>query len=374
MIHVFIGTKAQLIKMAPILRELDRRNIPYNLLDTGQHAEITGKLRKQFDLRSPDVTLRSEQESIKTIFQAARWMISSLWRIVFRKRVICEEWFLGESGICLIHGDTLSTLLSLIYAKRCGIEVAHVEAGLRSFHILDPFPEEIIRLIVMRYSDILFAPSDWAESNLTTMGYQQKTVHIGGNTIVDALDYAVEHMETGSVPAEPFVVVTIHRVETIYSKKRLAKIERLLEKISKSRKVLFILHPPTRDQLDQFDLLDSLKTNPKIELLPLQSYFRFVSLLKEADLVVTDGGSIQEETSALDVPCLIMRTRTERDEGLGDNAYLSRFDSQRIEWFLNSWKTLKKSPQDQRISPSKELVDHLLASDRSLSSAYTETT
>ena len=174
MIHIFVGTKAQFIKMAPIMQELDRRGIVYNFIDAGQHAGLTGDLIDQFDLRQPNVFLREEGGNIDTLLQAFAWTVSNLWRIVLRRNQVCRRVFGGGDGICLIHGDTLTTLLSLLYAKRCGLKVAHVEAGLRSYHLLDPFPEEMIRLIAMRHSDILFAPSDWALENLHKMGYGQK--------------------------------------------------------------------------------------------------------------------------------------------------------------------------------------------------------
>lgn len=346
--------------MAPILKVLEDRDVPFNLLDTGQHAELTDQLLRQFDLQPPDITLRSEHENIRSFLQALIWVIKSLWRVVFQKAKICEDWFKSEGGICLIHGDTLSTLLSLLYAKRCGLRVAHVEAGLRSYHLLDPFPEEIIRLIVMRFSDILFAPSDWAVSNLKELGYSEKMVPIGGNTIVDALKYALSENVKEKTPGSPYVVVTIHRVETIYSKSRLERVVGLLTEISQDFRVLFVLHPPTEDQLKRFKLFDKLLENSAVELLPLQSYFRFISLIKQSEFVITDGGSIQEETSALNIPCLIMRTRTERDDGLGKNAFVSAFDPDRIDSFLNDLQSVRSSEHAQVNSPSQEIVDYLL--------------
>ena len=118
MIHVFVGTKAQFIKMAPIMQELDRRCIIYNFIDAGQHAELTGDLIQQFGLRKPDVFLREERTNIDTVVQAMAWATKSLSHIALHRDKIYEGIFRGEHGICLIHGDTLTTLLSLLYAKR----------------------------------------------------------------------------------------------------------------------------------------------------------------------------------------------------------------------------------------------------------------
>lgn len=359
MIHIFVGTKAQFIKMAPIMQELDRRGITYNFIDAGQHAGLTGDLVEQFDLRQPNVFLRRERKNIDTPLQAFAWTVSNLWQIVLRRNRICKRVFGGEDGICLIHGDTLTTLLSLVYAKRCGLKVAHVEAGLRSYHVLNPFPEEIIRLIAMRYSDTLFASSDWAFENLRKMGYAAKSVNVNGNTILDAIRYATGRGGGNHRFSEPYVIATTHRVETIYSRSRLECVVALLERVAAQRKVLFVLHEPTRQQLLRFDLYRPVLENASIEVLPLQPYLTFMNLLAGADFVVTDGGSIQEETYFLNVPCLIMRSKTERMEGLGENAYLAGFDEGQIDEFLRLLPRLRRPGLSENLYPSSVIADHI---------------
>jgi UDP-N-acetylglucosamine 2-epimerase (non-hydrolysing) len=360
MIHVFVGTKAQFIKMAPIMQELDRRGIDYRLIDAGQHAGLTGDLIQQFGLRAPDVFLRAHRTNIDTVLGAVGWTVRNLGRIAFGRRQIRQQVFGGKDGICLIHGDTLTTLLSLLYAKRCGLQVAHVEAGLRTWHLFDPFPEEIIRLIAMRYSDLLFAPSRWAFENLRKMGYAGKSLDAGGNTIVDVIRYAAERIRGDDRPSEPYAVVTIHRVETIYSRSRLTMIVALLERIAEDRRVVFVLHEPTRKQLSRFHLTARIEQNPSIDLWSLQPYLAFVNLVAGADFVVTDGGSIQEETYYLNVPCLIMRSKTEHTEGLGENAHLAEFDPDQIADFLRVFRTLRRQRIVDDSSPSRVIVDHLL--------------
>jgi UDP-N-acetylglucosamine 2-epimerase (non-hydrolysing) len=358
-IHIFVGTKAQFIKMAPIMQELDRRGIDYNFIDAGQHASLTGELLDQFDLKTPDIRLRDTGKSITTIWQAVGWFFSSMWQLLFRKQQILETVFEGNKGICLIHGDTLTTLVSLLYAKRCGIKVAHVEAGLRSYHLLDPFPEEIIRLFAMRYSDILFTPSSWAYDNLEKMGYTYKAIDVGGNTVVDAVRYALQKADAEQRPVQPYVVFTIHRVETIYSRQRLSVVVDLIEQIAHGYRVLFVVHEPTQQQLLRFGLYDQLSQNDSVTLSPLQPYLQFVALLSGAEFVVTDGGSIQEETSFLNVPCLIMRTKTERMEGLGENAFLADFDQGKIDHFLHNLSDSKLKEPNSEIYPSAMIVGYL---------------
>lgn len=361
MIHIFIGTKAQFIKMAPVMLELDRRGMPYHLIETGQHAALTAELIGQFGVRKADTRLREESTDITTLGQAALWTAQTARRLLASREAVAARIFRGEpTGICLIHGDTLTTLFSLLYAKRCGIPVAHVEAGLRSHHLFDPFPEELIRLAAMRYSDILFAPSAWAMDNLARMGYGAKAIYAGGNTVVDTVRFARARCPGQERPREPYAVVTIHRVETIFSSSRMKAVAGFLEEIARRRRVLFVLHEPTRRQLDRYGLLDRLQRCSGIDLVPLQPYLKFLDLLTGADFAVTDGGSIQEECYSLDIPCLIMRAKTERMEGLGENAMLAGFSRERCGEFLSRLGTLKRGgPEDATVSPSRLIVDHL---------------
>lgn len=360
MIHVFVGTKAQFIKMAPILLELDRRGVTYNLIDAGQHAELTGDIARQFGVRQADVSLRPGQGNINSLWQALSWVGRSLGQILFRREELYRRLFHAKPGICLIHGDTLTTLLSLLYAKRCGLKVAHVEAGLRSYGFLNPFPEEIIRFIAMRYSDLLFAPSETAVLNLKKMGYGSKTVNSGGNTIAEAVQIAREKTGGRRRPDERYVVAAIHRVENIYSRSRLRTIVTQIERISRAHKVFFVLHEPTRRQLTRFELLDGCLRNPMIEILPLQPYFEFLHLIRGGDFIVTDGGSIQEESYFLNVPCLLMRTRTERQEGLGENVFLAAFDQGRIHHFLQHYPAFRRAEINDDLHPSRIIAEHLL--------------
>lgn len=361
MIHIFVGTKAQFIKMAPVMLELERRNIDYNFIDAGQHAALTSEIVRDFDLRAPDVQLRNSRSDINTIREAIRWTSSSLLRLLWEPTRIRKDVFRSESGICLVHGDTLTTLLSLLYAKRCRLKVAHVEAGLRSFNLLNPFPEEIVRLITMRYSDMLFAPSEWAASNLRQMGYSHKMVGISGNTILDTVHFALNKSRSPHRPDGPYVVATSHRVETIFSKSRLAFLVELLLDLARDWRILLVLHEPTQRQLQRFGFFEKLRQDPAISLLPLQPYSQFIDLLSHADFVVSDGGSIQEECNALGMPCLILRTHTERRDGINETAFLARFERNEVDQFLRNLPNLRElteNPIDAQ--PSEIIVDHLL--------------
>lgn len=360
MIHVFIGTKAQCIKMAPILQELQKRGELFNLIDAGQHAGLTGELLRQFGLGDPDVVLRQERSNIETVPQALAWSIRHFLRILFTPRRNLKRIFRNQKGICLIHGDTLTTLLSLLYAKRCGIPVAHVEAGLRSFSLVDPFPEEVIRRIAMYASDLLFAPSDAAFQNLLHMGYGEKAVPVGANTVLDSVRYAAHRMRKEKRPSQPYAVMTIHRMETLFSYSRLKTITETLRSASREREIMFVLHEPTRNQLRRFGLLQELLQIERVTLLPLLSYLEFIGLVAGADYVITDGGSIQEECYYLNKPCMVLRARTERGDGIGENAFLAEFEKDQIEKFLRIFSMLRRKNPEDSFYPSALIVDRIL--------------
>jgi len=357
MIHFFIGTKAQFIKMAPVMVEMNNRGLPFRYIDSGQHADLTRSLRKTFGIREPDICLSSNTASIASIMEAFGWYLGCRWKSLTDPNWLKRIVFPG-GGVCLIHGDTLSTLLGMNMATRAGLKVAHIEAGLRSFNILSPFPEELIRIRCMKRSDLLFAPSDEAFTNLRKMGLSEKAIKVRGNTIADALRLASRSESSFKIPDKPFALATCHRLETITRKERLVKVLSLLNRVAQDMPVLFVIHRPTRKYLERFGLAQSLNSN--IRNINMLDYNDFTALERAADIVLTDGGSIQEECSYLNKPCLILRNTTERPDGLGRNAVLWKFDENVSESFLSQRKHIKLSDLNNLPSPSAEIVDALI--------------
>lgn len=359
-VDVILGTKAQYIKTAPVLRELTRRGIPYRLIDTGQHAALTPDLRRDLDVKDPAILL-SDQGNVATLAHAFFWASRIFTETLFRPEKIRKQYFSGDANYCLIHGDTPSTLLSLFLAKRAGKKVAHLEAGLRSYNYFKPFPEELIRIICMHMSDILFAPSQSAVKNLEKMNLRGQVIALPQNTNVEALYHSLKHPKETLDSDEKFALFTIHRVETILDKERLSFVINWARKIADRMRVLFVLHDPTAKRLKKTGLMALLESHHNIHVRPLMSHTEFIRLLKGCDFVVTDGGSIQEEAFFLDTPCLVMRTETERDEGLGANVRLSAFDNAKIEAFLRDYDSLRRGFTEENKSPSAQVVDALTA-------------
>jgi UDP-N-acetylglucosamine 2-epimerase (non-hydrolysing) len=354
MIYVVIGTKAQLIKMAPVMLALRSAGTPYRFVSTGQHQETIDDILANFRLPGPDIQLYSGKD-ISSIPAMASWSLRILWQAIWRRHAVFGG---SPKGIVLVHGDTFSTLLGAMMGRVTGLEVGHVESGLRSFNWRHPFPEEIIRLLTFRLSRHFFCPGSWAVGNLAR--YPGEKIDTVANTLVDALNLALASVDASQIVAaqEPFGVVSLHRFENIYTREALERVTTLVERIARKRRLLFVLHKPTTAKLRQFGLYDRLATNPQIELRPRTDYFSFIHLLAAAEFVVSDGGSNQEECYYLGKPLLLLREATERKEGLGENCLLSRYDSDLIEDFLSNVERYRYPPQRPVCSPSRAIADY----------------
>ncbi|HVL98465.1 MAG TPA: UDP-N-acetylglucosamine 2-epimerase [Egibacteraceae bacterium] len=354
-IHVFLGTKAQYIKTAPLLRLMDDQGVDYRLIDSGQHARLSVTMRADLGVRHPDYVLGGK-EDVDTIGHALLWSGRLTTRLRSPARLRAEV-FGGAGGVCVVHGDTPSTLLAALMARRAGLQVAHLEAGLRSHSLLNPFPEELIRLWVMRLSQLLFAPDRAALANLRSMRLRGRVIPLGGNTVIEALRHGLRAV---SPPGSGPVVVTMHRVENLRNRRRVDGMIRLVLRIAESHPVRFVLHGPTVQTLARTGG-DQLLREAGVELSPLLPHFVFTRLLHTAPFVITDGGSIQEECALLGVPTLLWRLRSERPDGLGGNVVLSHYEPAVVDAFLADPGRYRRDAFTPDLTPSKEILDTLLA-------------
>lgn len=353
-ISVFIGTKAQYIKTAPLLRLMDSEGVPYRLIDSGQHAELAFGMRRDLGVREPDYSFGSGVD-VTTIRGAILWSLS-LAHHLWSARRLRDEVFGGHSGICVVHGDTPSTLLSMLMAKRAGLKVAHLEAGLRSGDLLNPFPEEAIRIIVMRWADLCYAPTPEDEANLRAMRRHGTIIPLESNTSVEAVRFSLGELAEGEGSGP--VVVTMHRVENLRSRQRVEGFVEVLGKIRRSHPVTFVVHGPTQAVLEKLGLIERLRTMG-VEMVPLVAHDEFLEMVAAAPLVVIDGGSIQEECGYLGVPTLLWRDATERSHGIGRNVVLSHHDQAVVDEFLADPQRYRTPPDRSASSPSRQILDSL---------------
>ncbi len=314
-IAIVLGTKAELIKCMPVMLELQNQDKDYWFIHTGQHP--LGKACKQFNIKKPDYILSKEpKKSTKFWSKINSNSISWSFKMLFKIKKVIKE--LNPKYV-IYHGDTMSTAIasmasSKLFNSKKEWESVHLEAGLRSGSLREPFPEEISRKISSYFSDILLAVSDLTESNLIkAYGNKKKIIKIG-NTIIDSSmiihnkfkrKFIKENME--------YVLINIHRHEHLNNQKNLAKIVEIINSIE--TKGIWPLHDNTEKFLRKYNLFDMIDKK-KIIITPLKSYGEFICLLANCKYLIADGGSIQEESLVFNKPCLILRHVTERQEGL----------------------------------------------------------
>lgn len=336
MILIPIGTKAQLIKMAPVILALKRHQLPFDFVLTGQHQETMADLIDGFGLPKPAYQMATITEA-DTSLKLATWLMGTLLTHLRPNSEVAKRRY----RYCLVHGDTVSTLVGALVARRHGIKVAHVEAGLRSYNLLHPFPEELTRLMVSRLSTIFYCNGETATENIRRTKPKADIVDIGQNTLLDSVRFATldKFQNRGAAEHERYCVVSIHRFENIAYRKRLDFIMETIQAFSQSINVKFVLHAATRNKLASTGWLQKLQVAPGIDLLPRMRYFEFINLISKSQFLVSDGGSNQEECSYLGIPCLLMRKKTERNEGINANVVLSEYCPNKIRKFFNLYNT-----------------------------------
>ncbi len=356
MIQVFIGTKAQYVKMAPLLRLMDSEAVEYRLIDSGQHAELAVSYRNELGLRGPDHRMGLGRDVV-SIPQAVRWALALSGQLVSRSR-LRDGVFGGQPGVCVVHGDTPTTLLSTLLAKRAGLAVAQVEAGLRTYRLLHPFPEEMVRIVVGRLADVLFAPGPEAAANLRRSGVKGRILEQPSNTVLETVSETLDAaLEAGGDSSRSPAVVTIHRVENVHHRTRRNALAEVVETLASTMPVRWVMNSPTSKALGSAARQRLVEAG--VEMVPLTPRREFLPMVASAPLVITDGGTIQEECAALGVPTLLWCDRTGRPDGVGDNVVISRYDKAIIEAFLRDPQQYRRSRRIPTVSPSVQILAEL---------------
>ena len=306
-----VGARPNYMKMAPIVRAFKAVGLPVLLVHTGQHYDTAMNDRLFADLGMPQPDINLEVGSGTHAVQTAEIM-RRFEPVVDAHRPSCV----------LVVGDVNSTLACSLVATKKGIPVAHVESGLRSYD--RAMPEEINRILTDQLSDLLYTTERSAHGNLTREGIASERIEFVGNVMIDSLRANLEH----AVPpaetlvregqnaaildhAKGFGVVTLHRPSNVDQKETLEPLLGLLIEISTQLPLVFALHPRTRNNVERFGLA-ALLSAPGIVCLPPQGYLEMLGLMSHATVFLTDSGGIQEETTALSIPCITLRENTER--------------------------------------------------------------
>lgn len=355
MIHFVIGTRAQLFKMAPIMRECDKHNYKWRWVYTAQHKETIQNTLDTFELKSPDYVLFNWDTEAKTMSKIWYWFVRTLMQLPKGKKILGG--YTGKGHVVLTHGDTITTWWGALIGKLNRCQVMHIESGLRSFNLFKPFPEEINRLITFKLSDIYACPGKWAIDNLQK--YKGEKINTVQNTQIDVLRFGLEKCDTADIerPKGRYVVASIHRYENIFKKERFSEIISRCEDIAKKLPIYWVQHPATEEQLKKLsNLKKRLSKNKNIRLLPRLEYLQFIKMIKYSEFVITDGGGNQEELFHLGKPTLIFRDETERQEGLGLNAIISKLDKNIIDNFVLNYSKYSIKPFSEDTHPTDIIV------------------
>ncbi|MFH1008457.1 MAG: UDP-N-acetylglucosamine 2-epimerase (non-hydrolyzing) [Candidatus Latescibacterota bacterium] len=299
------GARPNFMKIAPIFRESQLHpGVDCRIVHTGQHYDHDMSQAFFDDLGIPAPAYSLNAGSGTHAEQTARIMVAF--------EPVCMDM---RPDWVVVVGDVNSTLACAIVAKKLGIMVAHVEAGLRSFDL--SMPEEINRMVTDAISDLFFVTEQSGVANLHREGKSAGQVHMVGHVMIDNLLHQVRELEDmapesisvhEAKPKGPYAFLTMHRPSNVDHKDTFAGIARALNRIAEDMPIIFPVHPRTRSRLEQF----ALDLSPRITLLSPLGFKDALFLWKDAKLVLTDSGGLQEETTALGVPCLTLRENTER--------------------------------------------------------------
>lgn len=360
-IYFFIGTEAELIKVFPVIMECMEKGGVCHIIASGQNDLTKSRIMKELQLNGTFLELSKESEIEKSAKGLLKWFLRTHRSAV--KKI--EEQFDRndlKGAPMIVHGDTVSTFMGAHIGKKLGCRVCHVEAGLRSHHLFNPFPEEIDRLLTSRYARVHFAPGGEPVRNLKRA--KGMVVDTEYNTILDSLRYSkrmpVATDGIAEILQEDYFVFVMHRQENLANKEFVRQVVERVEKFAGNRKCVLILHKITETTFEEMGILQKLREDDRFVLLPRVDYFDFMKLLDGAQFVITDGGSNQEELHYMGKPCLIMRKTTERQEGIGTNAVLYGGDIGAMDAFAEKYQEYRIASVLGEHSPSRIIADELL--------------
>jgi len=355
-VMLVFGTRPEAIKMCPVVKKLkESKNLETKVCVTGQHREMLHQVLKVFDVK-PDYDLDIMKEK-QTLFDVT---INILERI---KKVLETE----EPDIVLVHGDTSTAFVTSLACFYLHIKIGHIEAGLRTYNLDSPWPEEFNRQAISIMSNFNFCPTELSKQNLINEGKDEKTIYITGNTAIDALkttvneSYTNEYLDWAS--DSRLIMLTAHRRENL-GKPMENMFEAILRIVNEHKdvKVIYPIHmnPAVRNTADKI-----LKGHDRIKIIEPLDVIDFHNFLAKSYLILTDSGGIQEEAPSLGKPVLVMRDTTERPEGIKAGTLKLVGTNEQV--IYNNFKILLENKEEyEKMSRAQNPYGDGFASDRIL--------
>ena len=303
-ILICVGTRPNFIKVTQFKKLAPQFDMDIKLLHTGQHFDhqMSQVFFDELKLDKPDIYLDAQGNT----------------QIEMMADIMCKfekELLILNPDCVLVPGDVNSSLACAIVASRNGYKVGHIESGLRSFD--RDMPEEINRILIDDLSDLFFITEQSGMDHLLNEGKENYKLHFVGNTMIDSLVAFSEHIDASSILntlniKDSYGLLTFHRPSNVDNLESLTELVRTVERISEELSFVFPIHPRTEKNLMKFDLMERVKNIPNLVITKSLGYLDFMKLVKNAKIVITDSGGIQEETTFLQIPCLTVRENTER--------------------------------------------------------------
>jgi len=355
----YIGTSAELIKLIPVMKCLSQRGIKFETISSGQVDIKENELQDIFKI-SINYKILQNPKKISSVILFILWFCKCFYfslKLFFSLR--------KQNYTVIVHGDTTSSLIGAVCAKIVNLKVAHIESGLRSFNFFEPFPEEISRYLISKVADIHFCPNEWAIKNIRHE--RGEKINTKQNTSYEMMKMATKFnrcpSEIKTIKSKYFITV-IHRQENIYFKKDFLKklIYQIIDFTNRDLKCVLVLHKITERFLKDEGMLDTIKNNPNVVLLPRTPYIEFINTISTAEFILTDGGSNQEEAFYFGIPTLIIRNCTERIEGLNKNVVLMSGSFEILQHFLENYKNFKHDKLNDDVYPAEIIITKLTES------------
>ncbi len=357
-IYIFSGTTAEVIKLAPVIKEFQRRKIEFKMITSGQtrirFEDLVGYIGKIKIFKS-----FPEKENKSSLLSFVKWFVNTFYLTMITLR----SEFRGlnkENSYFIVHGDTVSSLIGAVVASIYRLKIVHIESGLRSYNFFEPFPEEICRFIIIHLADILFAPNSWAKENLRNLrGTIINTEH---NTVAESVRWALSSKsKINPIVRGKYYILTMHRQEHIVFRGEWTKgmIEFVINNSPSNLKCVLVMHHWTKNVLQKLNLSKNIWKRVKVvERLP---YIEFINLINNSQYYAGDGCSNQEEAYYMGKPYLALRNLTERIEGLDRNVLIGYDNRETIKSFLNNYEKYNYGAIYPKTSPSKIIVNYLVS-------------
>lgn len=359
-IYFFIGTTAELIKTAPVMRELEKRGQKYKLISSGQNKirfeDLNGFIKKKY----PDIIL-PEKKNKSSTYHFLFWA----FRTVFQSMISLRKEFNDidkKNAYMIIHGDTVTSSIGAIIGKFFGLKIVLIECGDLSFNLLEPFPEEICRNINLRLADTLFPPNQWAANNLKAA--HGVIINTKQNTLIESFLWAKKEkiINKNITKINKYYLLIMHRQEHVIFRKDWSKkiLEFVIKNSNKNLTCILINHPLTISIINGLNLTSKNVNKIKMKIISQVPYTDFMKLMKKAEYIASDSAFNQLEAYLMGKPFLALRDRTEQIEGLNKNVVICKSNNKILKKFLSNYKNYQTNPVTTNVKPSKIIVDYLL--------------